>query len=69
MALPISSFAKAEGNTIQISRWIDVSANLLDIITFKTVLAERGWIIEEAAFSEERDRTRVLPLDGNVKSA
>jgi hypothetical protein len=69
MALPISSFAKAEGNTIQISRWIDVSANLLDIITFKTVLAERGWIIEEAAFSVERDRTRVLPLDGNVKSA
>jgi hypothetical protein len=69
MALPISSFAKAEGNNIQISRWIDVSANLLDIITFKTVLAERGWVIEEEAFSAERDRTRVLPLDGNVKSA
>lgn len=57
------------GNEINIQRWIDLSSSLLDLITYDSILSDRGWIVKENAFSSEPDRIRVLPLDDNVKSA
>lgn len=59
----------SEENILTISNWLDLSSNLLDLLTYRSVLTRRGWIIREVAFSSEQDRIRVLPLDGSVKFA
>ncbi|MFM7566613.1 MAG: AAA domain-containing protein [Flavobacteriales bacterium] len=67
--LPLASVLNAKEQNLYIHRWIDISHSLFDIITYRMVLKNRGWIMEEVAFSAEQDRTRVLPLDGIVRSA
>ena len=56
-------------NILTISNWLDLSSSLLDLLTYRSVLTKRGWIIQEVGSSLERGHTRVLPLDGSVKSA
>ena len=58
-----------EGREIRIKRWIDLSPNVLDLITYESILSDRGWVIREEAFSSAPDHTRVLPLDDSVKFA
>jgi hypothetical protein len=58
-----------DGREIRIQRWIDLSPNVFDIITYEAILSARGWIIREEAFSSAPDHTRVLPLDDSVKFA
>jgi hypothetical protein len=58
-----------DGRDIQIQRWIDLSPNVFDLITYESILSARGWVIREEAFSSAPDRTRVLPLDDSVKFA
>ena len=58
-----------DGCEIRIQRWIDLSPNLFDLITYEAILSARGWIIREEAFSSAPDHTRVLPLDDSVKFA
>jgi hypothetical protein len=57
------------GNEIRIQRWIDLSPNLLDILTYESILTNRGWVIQEERSSLAPDQTRVLPLGDNVQSA
>lgn len=57
------------GREINIERWIDLSSNLFDLITYESILRARGWVIQEEAFSSAPDHTRVLPLDDSVKFA
>lgn len=56
-------------NRILMPKMIDLSASLLDLLSFNSVLQERGWVIDELDFSLEQGHTRVLPLDDSVKSA
>jgi hypothetical protein len=58
-----------DGRDIRIQRWIDLSPNVFDLITYESILSARGWVIREEAFSSAPDRTRVLPLDDSVKFA
>lgn len=58
-----------DGREIRIQRWIDLSTNVLDLITYESILSARGWVIREEAFSSAPDHTRVLPLDDSVKFA
>jgi len=57
------------GNEIRIQRWIDLSPNLLDILTYESILTNRGWVIQEERSSLAPDQTRVLPLGDSVQSA
>jgi len=58
-----------DGRDIRIQRWIDLSPNVFDLITYESILSARGWVIREEAFSSAPDHTRVLPLDDSVKFA
>jgi superfamily I DNA and/or RNA helicase len=58
-----------DGREIRIQRWIDLSSNVFDLITYESILSARGWVIREEAFSSAPDHTRVLPLDDSVKFA
>ena len=58
-----------DGREIRIQRWIDLSPNVFDLITYESILSARGWVIREEAFSSAPDHTRVLPLDDSVKFA
>lgn len=58
-----------DGREIRIQRWIDLSPNVFDLITYEAILSARGWVIREEAFSSAPDHTRVLPLDDSVKFA
>ena len=58
-----------DGREIRIQRWINLSSNVFDLITYESILSARGWVIREEAFSSAPDHTLVLPLDDSVKFA
>ncbi|MFM7596683.1 MAG: DEAD/DEAH box helicase [Flavobacteriales bacterium] len=60
---------RVEGSNIVIQRWVDLSPKLFDLLTYDSILSDRGWVIREEAFSSAPDHTRVLPLGDSVKSA
>ena len=66
--LPLELVSSVENN-LTITNWLDLSSNLLDLLTYRSELTKRGWIIHEVGPSLEQDHTRVLLLDGSAKSA
>ena len=69
LQLPLRSKFETNHNIIKVSRWIDISPYVLDLMTYKKVLESRGWVISEGAFALEQGHTRVLPLGDSAKSA
>ena len=69
LQLPLHGKFETNHNIIKVSRWIDISPHVLDLMTYKKVLESRGWVISEGAFALEQGHTRVLPLGDSAKSA
>ena len=48
---------------ISLSRNADLADSILNLLAYRNLLKDRGWYVEETAFSSEPDHTRILPLD------
>lgn len=64
-----SAFLSAQDGILVLDHIADMSTTYLNLQAYRGLLQERGWNLKEKRTCEERDHTRILPLDDSERLA